>query len=163
MVGPIRICRVQRWCSFYWVLYSIPFLDKLGTQNQNCQFKLKFATSTYSNMKNAMVLFTFSVLDRKHPFWANLVHKIKIVSLSCNVVPRLILICRIQWWCSVFLFYAGNTLFWWMKVSEARLLSLQPYERRDLEIGSCRQRSFFILLGWMPPGLFLCTVLKFFE
>ena len=29
-----------------------------------------------------MVVFTFSVLDRKQHFWANLVQKIKIVSLS---------------------------------------------------------------------------------
>ena len=45
-----------------------------------------------------------SVFDRKHPFWANLVQKVKIVSLSWNLVPRLIRICRIQWCCSVFLF-----------------------------------------------------------
>ena len=29
-----------------------------------------------------MVVFTFSVLDRKQPFWANLIQKIKIVTLS---------------------------------------------------------------------------------
>ena len=40
---------------------------------KNCQFKLKFDT---------LVVFTFSVLDWKYPFLANLVQKIKIVSLS---------------------------------------------------------------------------------
>ena len=49
--------------------------------NQNCQFKLKFGTYTNSNMQNPLV-FLFSVLDGKHSFWANLVQKIKIVSLS---------------------------------------------------------------------------------
>ena len=58
-----------------------------------------------------MALFTFSALDRKYPFWANLVQKIKIVSLSLNLVPKLIRICRIQWCCSFFLFYIANTLF----------------------------------------------------
>ena len=51
-------------------------------KNQNCQFKLKFTTKTNPNMQNAMVKFTFSVLDRKSPFWANLVQKFKIISLS---------------------------------------------------------------------------------
>ena len=50
-------------------------------KNQNCQIKLKFGTYTNSNMQNPLV-FLFSVLDGKHSFWANLVQKIKIVSLS---------------------------------------------------------------------------------
>ena len=37
-----------------------------------------------------MVLLTFSVLDGKHPFYANLVRTIKLVSLSLSFVPRLI-------------------------------------------------------------------------
>ena len=53
----------------------------------------------------------FLVLDRKHPFWANSAQNIKIVSLSCNLVPRPVHMCRIQWWCSLFLFSTGNTLF----------------------------------------------------
>ena len=43
-----------------------------------------------------MVIFTFSVFDHRYSFWANLVQKIKIVSLSLNLVPRLIRICRIH-------------------------------------------------------------------
>ena len=41
-------------------------------------------------MKNSMVLLTFSVLDRKHPLWENLVQKIKIVRLSLDLAPKLI-------------------------------------------------------------------------
>ena len=44
-------------------------------------------------------------------FCANLVQKIRIVSLSWNLVPTLIRICRIQWCCLLFLFLTGNTLF----------------------------------------------------
>ena len=40
-----------------------------------------------------------------------MVQKFKIVSLSWNLSPRLIQVCRIQWWCSLFLFQNGNTLF----------------------------------------------------
>ena len=59
-----------------------------------------------------MVVFTLSVLDRKHPFWVNLVQKIKIVSLIRSLIPRLIRICRILWWCSLFLFYTEITIFY---------------------------------------------------
>ena len=80
---------------------EIPFLDKLDPKNQNYQFKLKF--ETYSLIQIWTIPWcTFSVLERKHPFWVNLVQKIKIVSLSWNLVPRLIRTCRIQWWCAFF-------------------------------------------------------------
>ena len=46
----------------------------------------------------------FLVLDHEYPFWAKLVQKIKIISLSWNFVPGLIQICRIEWWCSLFPF-----------------------------------------------------------
>ena len=48
-------------------------------------------------MQNSMMLFTFFFFGRKCPFRANLVQKIKIVSLRWNLIPRLIRICRIQW------------------------------------------------------------------
>ena len=53
-------------------------------------------------MQGLMVVFTFFVLDRKYLFWTKLVPKIKIVSLSLNLVPKLIRICRIQWLYSLF-------------------------------------------------------------
>ena len=37
----------------------------------------------------------YSVSDWKYPFWVNLVQKLKIVCLSCNLVLRLIQIRRI--------------------------------------------------------------------
>ena len=83
---------------------DISFLEKLGPKNRNCQFKLRFVTTTNSNMQNSMALFAFSVSDRKHSFWANLVQTIRLVSLSWNLVTGPIWICRIQWWCPIFLF-----------------------------------------------------------
>ena len=67
-----------------------------------------------------MVVFTFSILDGEHPFWANLFQKIKIISLSVNLVPGLIRICRIQWRCLLFLFSSENTIFGqiWSKKSK---------------------------------------------
>ena len=48
----------------------------------NFNFKFKSYAETNSNMNNSMMLFTFSLLEQKDPFWANLVQKIKIVSLG---------------------------------------------------------------------------------
>ena len=62
-------------------------------------------------MQSSTAVFAFSVLDQKHPFWATLVQKIKIVTLSRNLVPRLIGICRIQWWFLLFLFFTRIILF----------------------------------------------------
>ena len=49
---------------------------------QTSKCKLKFVTQNNSNMENSMAMFTLSVLDRKYSFWANLVQKVKIISLS---------------------------------------------------------------------------------
>ena len=52
---------------------------------------------------------TCSVFDWKYPFWVNLVQKLNILSLSWNLVFRLIQIYRIPWRYSLFLFSTGNT------------------------------------------------------
>ena len=96
----IRICRVQWRGSFFSVSDRKHPLGKLGPKNQSCQFKLKFGTYTNSNTHNSMALFTLSGLDRKTPFWANLLQKIKIVSLSWNLLPTISFI--IFWDFSVF-------------------------------------------------------------
>ena len=87
------------------------FLGKFGPKNQNCQFQLKFGTQTNLNMQNSMVVFTFSALDQKNPFWGNFVQKSKIACSMCIQIQKLIRICRIQWWCPFFLFQNRNTLF----------------------------------------------------
>ena len=98
----IRICNSDVHFSVFW--QKIPFLGKSCSKNQNCQFKVKLYTYTNSKMHNSMEVSPFSILDRKSPFWTNLVEKIKKVSLSWNLVTKLILICRIQWRCSFYLF-----------------------------------------------------------
>ena len=57
-----------------------------------------------------MFVVTCSVLDQKCPFCANLVPKFKVVSLSWNLVSRLMRICRNQW-CTFFPFLTGDTFF----------------------------------------------------
>ena len=55
------------------------FWGKSGQKNQNCQFKRKFGTKNNLNMRNAMMMFTFSVFDHKYLSCGNLVQKLKIV------------------------------------------------------------------------------------
>ena len=45
------------------------------------------------------------------PFLGKFHPKIRIVSLSLNLWPTLVRICRIHWWCSLFSFPTKNTLF----------------------------------------------------
>ena len=92
-------------------------------------------------MQNSMVMFIFFVFDRKYPFWANLVQKVKIISWSWNLVPTLIQICRIQLWCSLFLFLSGNTLFgqiWSKKLKflfQAEIWYLHEFEHAEFNGG----------------------------
>ena len=44
------------------------------------------------------------------PFWGKFCPKTQIVSLSWNLVLRLIQICEIPWWCSLFVFLTRNTV-----------------------------------------------------
>ena len=90
------------WCSLFCFRPEKTLLGKSGPTNQNCQFRLKFATRTNSNMRNSMIMFTSSVFDHKYPFRLNLVQIFKIVCSKWNLIQRLIWICKIQWWC---LFY----------------------------------------------------------
>ena len=84
-----------------------------------------FFLSCYNlNMQDSMVMFTFSVFDQKYPVWVNLVQKIKIVSLSRNLVPVLIWICRSQWWCSLFSFLTENTFLGANFVHKIKIVSL---------------------------------------
>ena len=62
-------------------------------------------------MQNSVVIFTFSVFWPGLPFRTNLLTKFKIVCFKWNLIPRLIQICRIQWWCSLSLLLTRNTLF----------------------------------------------------
>ena len=90
-----RICRIQWRCSLFFFRPEIIFLGNFCSKNKDCQFKLKFGTQNNWNMQNSLAMYTLSVLDQKYPFWANFVQKVKIVSLSWNLVASLIWIWRI--------------------------------------------------------------------
>ena len=99
--------------------------------------------------KKKSKFFTFSVLDQKYTFWANLDQKTEIVSLSWNLVPGLIRICRIQWWCSPFLFLTRNTPFGHL-VQKIKLVSLS-WNLVSRLIRICRIQwwcSLFSFLDW---------------
>ena len=59
-----KICGVH----LFWFRSKKAFLGKSGQKNQNCQFSRKFGTKTNLNMWNSIMIFTFSVFDRKYLF-----------------------------------------------------------------------------------------------
>ena len=61
-------------------------------------------------------------LNRKYPFWTNLVQKI---SLGWNVISRLIRWYRIQWCYSLFLFLTGNTIFGQIWSKKSKIVSFR--------------------------------------
>ena len=75
-------------------------------------------------MQNSMMLFIFSIFEWKYPFRANLVQKIKIVTLSWNLVSTLTRTCRIQWWCSFFFVFDRKYPFWANLVRKIKIVTL---------------------------------------
>ena len=145
---------------FFRFQLEIPFLGKFGKKNQNCQLKLKFGTCTNSNVQNSVVMFTFSVFNWNYPFWANLVQKIKIVSLSWNLVPKLIRKYRIQWHCSFFFVLVRKHPFWANLVQKIKLVSLSwnlvPRLIRICRTQWCCSRFLFNIVN----NLFLVNEIK---
>ena len=89
--------------TFFYFRPETHFLGKFVSKNQKCELKLKFGTYTNSNMQNSIVVFTFFCFRLETRFLGKFGPK--------KLVSRLIPICRIQWWCLLFLFQMGNFLF----------------------------------------------------
>ena len=49
-------------------IYTAYLLGKFGPKIQYCQFKLEFGTFTNSNIQNSIVMFDYSVGDKKYLF-----------------------------------------------------------------------------------------------
>ena len=90
----IPTCRIQWWDSLLLFLIGNTLFEQIRSKKSKLSVELKFGTYTNSNMQNSMVIFTF--FDRKYPFWANFVQKVRLISWSWNLVPKLIRISRIQ-------------------------------------------------------------------
>ena len=60
----------------------VQIIFKIVNLSRNLVPRLNSMVKSKINMQKSMELFIFTVLDRKHSFWANLVQKNKIVSLS---------------------------------------------------------------------------------
>ena len=72
-----------------------------------------------------MVMYTFSVFDEKYPFWGNFVQNVKIISLTGNFAPRLIRICQIQQWYSLFFPFRSEIPFLVNFVKKVEKISLR--------------------------------------
>ena len=107
--GPrlIQICRIPWRCSLFLLSTGNTFLGIFGPKNQNRQFELKFCARLIwiCRIMQKICGVHFFCFGREKPFLGKSYKKIKIVSLSWFLVPRLIWICGIHWWCSLFLFW----------------------------------------------------------
>ena len=87
------------------VVFTFSVLDQKNpfwSKDLSCLFKIKFDSKTNLNMQNSIVVSILPVWGWKYSFLGEFAKKIKIFSLSWKLVPRLIRIWRIRWWCSFF-------------------------------------------------------------
>ena len=70
-----RIVEFDEDVHFFCFGSKILIFGKFGPENQNCMFKIELGIYTNSSMQNSIVIFMFSLLDRKYPFWVNLLIK----------------------------------------------------------------------------------------
>ena len=92
---------------------EILFLGKVGPKIQNWQFKLKFGTYTNSKIQNSVLMFTFFDFTQEILFLSKFDSKKQNCQFKLEIiVPILIGICRTKWWCLLFPFSTGKTLFW---------------------------------------------------
>ena len=88
----------------------------------------KFSKTIVELMFTTQNANTCSLLDRLFCFVELFLDKFgpktQIVSLSWNLVHRLIQICRISWWCSLFYLFDQKYLFWVNLVQKIKTVSL---------------------------------------
>ena len=94
--------------QFFFFRAEYPFLLNLVQKSK--LFQLKFGTKTNWNVLNLM-MFAFSFLCCEFPVRVNLVHKNETVSLSWNLVTKLIRMSWIRWPYSLFLFWTRKKPF----------------------------------------------------
>ena len=112
-------------------------------------------------MRDSVLVFIFSNLDGKHPFWTNLIQKTKIVSFklkfgtktNSNMQNSMVVF-------TFFVFYRKHP-YWRTKVKKSAIFVPANWSR-EFEISSCHQHSFFIFCGECVRELFLGTSIKYF-
>ena len=112
------MCRILRWRSFFSFFgRKTPFSPNLVQEtNLFIQTKIWYLQKIrHADFDDDVHFFCFR--SEKNKFWANLVQKLRVVCLKWTYVPRLILICRIRWWCPSFLFRLEIPFLWkiWSK------------------------------------------------
>ena len=139
------------------------FLDKLVPKNQKCQFRLKFGTSTskfeYAEFIGADHFFYF----RPETLFGQIWFKKSLVSLSWNMVPTLIQICRIQWWCSLFLIFTGNTYFGKRRGTKRDYCFCHIMRVETWKKAAVVNKAFLFCWDECVRALFLGTVLNKFK
>ena len=157
----IRISRIWWWCLLFLLLTISTILGQIWSKNWKL-FEVKFDNYTNLNYQNSMVVLILSVLDCKYPFWINLVQEIKTVSLSWNLVLRIIRIWRIQSWCSLSFFFLTGSIFLVENLIQKIKIVSWSWNLEPILIQICRTRwgCPFFLVRKYPFGVNLVGKLK---
>ena len=99
----IRICTIQLWCLHFLFLITNTVFGQMWSQKSKLSVSAQiWHVDYFEYVEQWCSLVSFSI--RNAIFEQLSSKKVKIISLSWNSVPTIIPICRIQWWCSFFLF-----------------------------------------------------------
>ena len=123
---------------------------QIWSKKSNSQFELKFCTRLIWICRIMWKIcgVNFFCFRPENPFWENLVQKIKIVSLSGNLVPRLIWICGVQWWCSLFLFLTINIFLGHIWSKNSKLFKVKFDTKANSNMQNSMVVSILSVLDW---------------
>ena len=113
------VWRVQWWCWFFLFFFKSIFVWENGFEKSKLFIEAEIWNQDlfeYVELDGDFHFLVLFCLWLDIPFMGIIqklmVQKFKIVSLSWNLVLRLIWICRIQWRCSILLLSTGYVIFW---------------------------------------------------
>ena len=109
--------------DFNYFILNIPVLGKTWSKKMKID-SLSWNLVLRLWVKNSIMIFIFSAFDRKYSVLGNLFQKIKIVCWSWKLELRLIQICRIWRWFSVFFFLDRKYSFWVNLVQKLKIVIL---------------------------------------
>ena len=149
VVRPIRIWRIQWWRSFFSFFFVFDRKDFFFNLLQKSKLFIEAVILDLDYVKYVQLDGNFRLfLGRKYLFWVNLVQKFKRVSLRQNLVPRLILKCKVLWWCS-FTFYFRSFLQVlskkWIRHFDVTWLISQQFPCTDLKSVVFIVNIYFVL------------------
>ena len=129
---------------FFCFRPEIPFLSKFDTNNQNFDLKWNLIIMLIRICRIQGDVHFFS-------FWPEIPFLDKFEKKNCQFKLKfvgLIGVCRIQWWCSLFLFSTRNTFFWVNLIQKIKIVSLEFSTYTYLDMQYSMVVYLFCVFNW---------------